>query len=170
MSYPMWEAIAETPWWMYAFFLWLLFLAYDSTQARIVPLKLSVISSLVFAISPVLAIMFFIHFTLKTILILSGTILVGSVLGWIQFYLQKIKILKNKAAFYYPGSWSLFVLIFLGLAAKWYFGFNIYASLRMNMLSQYTIPVAIFASLILGLAIGRTSYLLKRVKTGPFKE
>jgi hypothetical protein len=38
-SYSIWGAFAETPWWIYMFFIWLLFISWQTTKPQTLPSK-----------------------------------------------------------------------------------------------------------------------------------
>ncbi|MBX3709590.1 MAG: hypothetical protein KIT56_08535 [Gammaproteobacteria bacterium] len=172
MSYRFWEAVAETPWWIHWMLLCFIYLAYLGTKPRIIFLKSAVIIQGISMGLLIIALFFFAKITLHNILICSSVTLTGIFLGWSEFRYSKVKAIKNKSQIYLPGSWNLFILIFIFVIANYYMDMSHHYIISIETLKQEKFMKFFLAlsGLSIGLFIGRTYYLVHCLKNGPFLE
>lgn len=171
MSYSIWGTIAETPWWLYLFFLGILNIVWRSTKTQNINMTFSLIMPWIVNGIFIFALAASIRFDLHKLTPMLYPLIPGIFLGWLQFRLRCIKAIKSQSQFHIPGSWSLLIILFALITAKMYYfgyGFNI----NLNTFTQdNTISIIILlCGLITGLSIGKTYYLYRCMKYGPFLE
>lgn len=168
MNQSIWEIAANTPWWVYPFFFYLMHVGYRASKPRIVPIRQIFILPFIFV--PLSLSVFFIHSlaTFQNIAIWFGACLVGTIAGWLQFNALKIKAIKNEAKLYVPGTWSLMVIILIIFAVKYYFGFEFSTNPDALLQSQYISAFLFLYGFFAGLFIGRLAYSMRCIKIGPY--
>ena len=168
MNHAHWETIANTPWWLYVFFIYLSWMAYLATKPRLVPVKSIFIFPVFFITLSIISLYLSARWNLLYISIWAAALVTGTLLGWLQFRLLKIKAVKNKSLLYMPGTWSLLVIIFTLFIAKFYFGFD--GAIHPNQLSNphFIRWIFLLYGIFTGLFIGRITYAVRCLKKGPF--
>lgn len=162
------ETIASTPWWFYVLVVLVVKLAFIATKPRLVEIKKLFVMPIVFISISILIFAYTYKINPTTIGIWLSTLMAGTLLGFLHFRFLKIKAVKEKAALYFPGSKSLFVLILVLFAARYYF------NTHLNIDPQTLLQPATLARLIplygffTGVFIGKAWYALRCVKVGPF--
>jgi hypothetical protein len=168
MTASIWESIADTPWWMYLGFIGLFALSWSATKPREIPIRNLLATPLVFIPFSLLCISFTLPINALNIGIWVVTAALGTVLGWWQFRLMKIKAIKDKLMIHMPGTRSLFIFMFLISAAKYFYGFSFSDYLALFTQVKYAKPILGGYGLLTGLLIGKVFYCLRCVKVGPF--
>lgn len=171
ISYTTWEAIAETPWYIY-FLIWVLFyLGYLSTKPRLIRVKPEIASQTFSIAIFITALIALIPITLHNFSILIGGSVVGCLLGYAHFYFGRISALRDKWLVFVPGSYSILVIVTTLVLAKYYFyGHRFFISIEIIRDPRYLPIFMSFSGLAIGLFLGRMYYLLRCVKSGPFFE
>ena len=120
-----WEALVNTPWWVYVIFVYVLIFGIRATKTRIVSL------SRMFII-PIILIALSINELLTTVqpvwynfFIWVIAILIGIYLGWLQIYHFKILIDRKKHLIQTPGTWTTLILLLIIFSTKYYFGYQL---------------------------------------------
>lgn len=169
MNNSIWEVIAETPWWFYLLFIYLLNIARLLSRTRIMPIKNLIIFPAIFFALSLIGIFFMIKLNVQNILIYFEMLLLGSFLGWLHFRLQKIKALKNEAKLVIPGSWTLAVIVIILFATRFYFRYEL-LQINPDILRQpeYASYFMLFYGLITGLFLGRLAFAIHCYKRGPY--
>jgi hypothetical protein len=162
-----WQIVAGTPWWVYVLFIYLMRLGFYATKSHIIPVKKIFIMPMIFLVLSIVS-MFGMALNAFNLSIWVASILVGAVLGWLQYKALRIKAVKNKASLYVPGTWSLLIIITLIFSIKYYFGYTISIDPNVLMQPQYTAWILGLYGLFSGLFIGRLTYALRCIKVGPF--
>ncbi len=169
MSNSIWETIALTPWWTYVVIWYLLYLSFKAAKPRIVSLNTFIFLHILTTSFILIGLFYLVEMNLPHILICLASALVGVLLGWLHFRAHKIKALKNEAKFYMPGSWVLLILIILLVIAKYYyFGSQLLFNPTVFKQEKFTPYILTITGLVIGLFIGRTLYLLRCIKYGPY--
>lgn len=169
MSYSIWGAIAETPWWIYLFFLAIFNTSYQSTKPHNVSMKSALIMPLIFTGMLIVSLAISATFDKHTFLLMLYALIPGIIAGWLQLRLRRVQAIKSQSQFHIPGSWSLLIILFALITAKIYFfgyGFNI----SMQTLTQNMPTIIVLSGFVIGLSIGRMIYLYRCMKYGPFLE
>jgi hypothetical protein len=168
MPYSFWEAVAETPWWIYWLLCCLFYFAYSATKPRIIFLKSALITESVLIVLLLLLLASIAPFNILNILLFMALSGMGTVLGWLQFWYSGIKIIKNKVQFYSPGTWSIFIFISVILFLKYYFlgPRFLFGPVIMDQVYAHRF-LAASVGLWVGLFIGRASYAFRCMKQGP---
>ena len=167
MTDSIWEAIANTPWWVFVLFIFLVRIGLLARKPHIISMKqLLILPIMFFALS--LVAIFNLKFQTINLLLWAGAILFGIVLGWLHFRLLKISAIKEKAMLYVPGSWNVLIIILTLFALKYYYNYEI--ALNSQMLNNPKIIMVLMLSygLFTGLFIGRITYAFRCLRTGPY--
>ena len=166
MSDSIWVKIAETPWWVYVIWIYLFYVSFLTTKPRIIPLqKLFLIPSLFLSISIVCMILI-LPFTLTNIFVLLGMLVLGVLLGWLQFRIMKIQAIKEGANLYIPGTWSGCIIILSLLFIKYYSGYQFELDPNLLLQPKFASIILAFSGLCAGLFLGRVAYSLRCLKVG----
>lgn len=171
MTYATWEAIAETPWWIYFMIFVLMLMSYQATKPRYIHLKpelaLQVISFALFST----IVCYYVSFSLNHISLIVASSVMGYVLGWTHFRIRKIQAVIGHYTVYVPGSLFPFCIIPCLIAAKyWYFGNSYTIDIDLLHTPIYQNYLSILFGFSLGLFFGRITILLQRLRMGPFIE
>jgi len=168
MTNSIWNILAETPWWVYVLFIYLIRLGIKATKPQTVPLKNLLLLPLAFFTLSCLSIYFSLKITALHIALWSLALLVGSFLGFLQGRLLKIKAIKHESQLHFPGSWSLLIMLLIIFASKYYLGHE--TAIDPAILTQPSSAAAMFAlyGLMTGLFFGRVGYAIKCIKVGPY--
>ncbi|VVC76525.1 hypothetical protein AQUSIP_18410 [Aquicella siphonis] len=171
MPYAFWEAVAETPWWIYLLIFGIFYIAYRSTKPRFAAVRPIMINnglmiSFLFAGWATM-----VEINARQIGILSGAAVAGILIGWLHFRFSGIKAVKNKSLIRMPGSWILFAVILLMVAAKYYyFGYTYTLDMEVIKQGKYHSLISGAVGLIFGMFMGRMYYLLQCLKYGPYTD
>lgn len=165
MSYTLWEYIAETPWWFYLILIGMFRVAYLTTKPRFIFIKPLFFSQVMYIIFITIVFFSMIKLSLPNMPIFLSLLGLGSLFGWLHFRFKQIKVIKDKSQFYIPGTWLFFISLFILIPAKYYY-FGSQVTMDMNLFQQEKwIPLIYgFSGMIIGLAVGRTFYLLQAVR------
>lgn len=168
MSFSFWQSVANTPWWFFAFCIYLFYVAYYATKGHIIPLKMLYLLPIVFIALFVIS-MFTMTITLANTGIWIGMLCLGMLLGWLQFRFLKVKAIKNENSLYIPGTWSAFIFIFIFLVSQYSPSYRLTFNISQFMHGEYTIYLLCLYGIGLGITLGRLIYSLRCVKVGPFE-
>ena len=162
-------AIAETPWWTYLIFIYFIRISLYTTRPRIVPIQNLIIFPLVllsFMLIGFYSIKEWIH--LRIILMSLFALIVGVGLGWLQFFLLKIKAVRNEAKLYLPGTWTLFCVVLIMFVFRCYYSYYLFLDPQLFFTQGFAIYYTLFFALAVGLFIGRLACALRRIQIGPY--
>lgn len=169
MPHAFWEAVAEIPWWIYLFVMGAFFLAYRSTKPRLVAVKPVIIANGLMMSFLFAAWITVVRISVFQILILLSTLAAGFILGWLHFRFMGIQAARHKPLIRLPGSWFLFVVVLLIIAAKYYFlGYTYTLDMEIIKQGQYHSLISSIVGLIFGMFLGRMFFLYQCLKSGPF--
>jgi hypothetical protein len=168
MQTSIWEKIADTPWWFFLFVIGFISLAWVATKPKIIPIKNLLLMPAIYIPFSLLSIALTIPINRIVVLLwLTGT-LTGIVIGWLHFRILNIKAVKNKSSLYVPGTWSLFGLILLITATKYYYGYSLMIDPKIFIQAEYVNYFITLYGLFAGIFIGKIIYSLRCIKVGPF--
>lgn len=168
MTISIWERIADTPWWVYALFVYVAMVCFIATKPHTVTLKSLYITSAIFIPISIISICLVLPFSFYNMLIWAIATLAGAALGWLQFKVMKIKAIKQESKLHIPGTWSIFLLAGLVLVANYYYGDTIKLDLSLLLLPKYTPYVLAIYGVLSGLFIGKIIYSRRCIKSGPY--
>lgn len=168
MNPSFWEAIANTPWWVYALLIYLIRLGLLATKPRIVTLnKLSLLPTIF---------VFFSLFTMYSTAQLNFTnfsfwvlaLLLGGLFGWLHFVALKIRAIENQSKIHLPGTWSFLFFILVIFSAQYYLHYE--SNIDPTFFTRPHILNWLFVGygFLSGLFLGRILYALRCIKSGPF--
>ena len=171
MSYSVWGALAETPWWIYLSLVWFFFIAYYATKPKVVAFKNIAIYPFIplVAVLTVIPFLFDISQTKAGILLLS--IFPGLVFGYLQFRFSGTRSIKNTSTFYLPGSWAIFVVLITLISIKLYYSHHAINIDFSTLKHEYTTTaMVLICGFCLGIQIARLMGFYRCMKVGPFRE
>jgi len=171
MSYTAWETIAETPWWVFFIISLLMYAAYSATKPRYLYVKSQLITQGISLFLLSLIVTYFVPFTLDNLGLLFLGLILGFVTGKAHFHYLKLKALEGRFVVYLPGSWlALLIIPSVVFIKYWYFGTNYTIDLDLLHTPFYQHWLATLSGLSFGLFFGRTSILLRCLRSGPYLE
>lgn len=164
MPTSIWETIASTSWWYFVFVACLCKMAFAASKPHIIPIKRAYFFPSLFFIVSMITLYFIIPFNFMHFTTWSCAILLGMIIGWMQFTIKKIKVMKNPAQLHFPGSWNLFLVIFVLLVTKFYFNFDIFFDVEQLKQPPYSFLLVFSYGLVAGLFAGRLIYITRSLK------
>lgn len=165
MSYQIWNAIAETPWWMFLMITSLLYIAYFPTKKRAFAFRPFIINQCLYIGFLIIVLFFVTNITISNLALFGSFLLVGMMAGWMHYRFNGIYVNKATLQIHMPGSWILFFLTLAIIPAKYYFfGTSNIDLLDLAKQEKFILYSSNLACLVVGLTIGRTYYLLRCVK------
>ena len=84
-----WDIISDTPWWVFVLFVYLMQIGYQATKPRTIHIGRLLILPVLFITCSSVTILTTMHFSFFNLAIWTGTLLLGSALGWLQFHRLK---------------------------------------------------------------------------------
>lgn len=168
MTTSIWETVANTPWWVFVLFTYLVIVGYLASRPRIVPIKKLVILPTLFIALSCFNIYKVFTLTNEHIVIWLGMLVIGFGLGWLQFKKLNIKAIKEQAAIMIPGTWTLLLIIVLIFSLRYYYGYQL--ALNPNIFNDpKTANILLSAyGLTAGLFSGRLAFAWRCLKVGPY--
>lgn len=169
MSDTIWQTLAETPWWIYLIIIFLARLSLAAFKPHVIHIKNLIVSPVIFLGLSLFMMFMNIHFSFFCFTLWSVFILLGIPLGYLQFYVRRIKA-ANKTQLYVPGTKSLLITILFLIIFIFYFlaRTDYFFSLQLFLQAKYTPWLFSFYGLSIGFLIGRLVYSLRCLKVGPF--
>lgn len=163
-----WEMVANTPWWVYLIFTYLIYISFLATKPRVISFRQLLILPSIFITLSIISLSTILQIDAYNIFLWSSALFLGIPLGWLQFFLQKIKAIKNESKLYIPGTWSLFFFCLFIFAAKYYYSFELAIDPKSIASSPYAPYILLLYGLFTGLFIGKLFYSLQCYKSGPY--
>lgn len=163
-----WTAFANTPFWVYGLFFYLVYVGYRASNTRIIALKKIFIIPLILTSMSVHTLIDAFDIGFLEVGAWSGAITVGAVLGWLEVYRQHIHIRvdKMKHLILVPGSWMSLALILAIFGTKYYFGYELSTDPELADQSSFEYAMLSVSGFCSGLSIGRViCYVRKYMKS-----
>ena len=158
------EFIANTPWWVYPIFLYLIGLGWVSHQPRVIALYRIFIIPTLLSIWSLHTLYNRYTATLQHSGIWVIAVVLGTWAGWWSFYRLAILADKRKRLVRLPGGWTPLVLIVLVFMIRYYFTL-LHARYPLSLISPpFVYADLILTSLIIGLFLGRALRILHDYK------
>lgn len=167
-SFSLWQTLADTSWWYYAFFIYLMQISWLATKPRKTSLRNIFLIPVIFLVTAISGVIFILHPNLNDIAMALGACCAGFPIGWLHFRLIRIKAIKDENKLHIPGTWSMFIIIFLLLTAKYYYGWTFGMDINAVKFGAYNRELMILYGLVTGLMMGRLYYSVRCMKRGPF--
>lgn len=168
MTYTIWASIANTPWWIFAFFLYLIWIGAAATTPRIVSFRSLFILPSLFLLLSFAAMTATVKLDLLHFLSWQVCVVFGIGLGYLQCRLLKMKALKNERALYIPGTYSLLILLAVIFILKFYSGFDLGFLPSFLLHGDHSQWLVGAYGLGMGLFIGQFLYAFRCLKNGPY--
>lgn len=161
------QIIIGTPWWVYALFIYLIWIGIIASKTRVVSLKKLFIVPIIFGFISIHTLVTSFQMSALTITTWSGAIVLGTLLGWIQIHRYTLKIDKIHHLVQVPGTWSTLIFILIIFATKYYFGYELAVDPKLAEQSLFEFSMLAISGVFTGLFIGRLICYLYRFKTNP---
>ena len=159
-----WIALSNTPWWVYALFIYLMIIGIKASKTRVLSIKKLFIIPVIFTCLSIhtLTTSFDIH--VMEVSAWGSAMLIGTLFGWAEVYRQHmhIRVDKVKHLIQVPGSWITLALILIIFASKYYFGYELDRDPELIHQNAFEYSMLIVSGTCTGLFIGRAlCYLFK---------
>lgn len=157
-----WEIALQTPWWVYALFVYLMYVGVKASRPSELPLKVLFIIPIIFTYMSVHTLLVSFKVDGSSVSIWATSILVGTFLGYLQIFRVKLTVDREKGLIRVPGTWSTLIIIFIIFATKYYFGYELAVdpALASNTIFEFTALGV--SGLCTGMFIGRLICYLHR--------
>jgi hypothetical protein len=168
--YEFWQHVAETPWWIYLFFVYLIIIGLKARHPRVISQPAIYLGPLIIVSTYILIFQYAAPPNWSQIGKGVAVLPLGIFIGWGQFKLLGVKSLRNKKQLHIPGSMSAFIIIIALFCSKYYFspGYDIDPAQLQD--PKYLNTLTLSCGLITGLLIGRLLYATRCLRTGPYIE
>jgi len=168
MTMSIWEKIAEVPWWTYPVFFYLIKISLSATKPHYITLKQLLFIPSSFIVLSAIGMYFKIPLTAYHSFIWIGTVFIGIAIGWLHFFIFRIKAIKHTSQLYLPGNYSVIALT-IGMFTAYCFGYPV-SDLVSWLITPNAAPMLMgLYGLFTGLFIGRLIYAYRCIKHGPYR-
>lgn len=153
-----------TPWYVYLILIYLIFIGIKSVKGGVVPLKKLFFIPILFLWMSADEIIKHVHMTPKYIIASIVGLVLGSILGWLQYHMLQIRVDQKNKLLEIEGSWFGAFLILITFIVKYYVG---YSFTMNNMSSTTTCTLLLISSILTGAFLGRLIYGIQKLRAGP---
>lgn len=156
----MWDILSGAPWWVYALFLYLMFIGIQSTKPRTISVRRLVIFPLIFVVWSLWSLYGHVAMVGNALIIYWIVFLfIGAYCGRKEVQSWKLRVDRAKGLITIPGNYSTMILVLVIFVLKFVWGY--YYATAAN--PPYSIYVAdtITSSLFTGFFVGRSAFFLK---------
>lgn len=163
-----WVALSNTPWWVYALFIYLVMIGIKASNTRVISIKKLFIIPVIFTYLSIHTLITSFDIHVLEVSIWGSAILIGTLFGWAEVFRQHrhIKVDKTKHLIQVPGSWMTLILILVIFASKYYFGYELDQDPELIHQNAFEYSMLIVSGICTGLFIGRAlCYLNKYINT-----
>ena len=171
-AFEFWQAVANTPWWAYLYFLYMIVLSFRTTKPQQIPIKLLIIYPIVFALLSFACMIWLIHVTPKNISYWAAAIVAGIIIGWAQYRIKNVKAIQDSKALYVPRTYLFVAFICAAIFAKFYYGYSpnlMSMHISITTFSKiWSDKLMVLSGLLIGLLCGRFLYARKVIDHGPY--
>lgn len=112
METTIWDTIADTPWWVGFTYVALIYSGYLATKARLVPFKYLRKTTISFVIATFIVLIVLKRFSLPALCSWLAMLILGSIIGWLQYRIMKVKANGPSGLIRLPGNWISICIIF----------------------------------------------------------
>tara|TARA_B100002051_G_C16490872_1_gene512808 strand:- start:135 stop:656 length:522 start_codon:yes stop_codon:yes gene_type:complete len=160
-------ALTHTPFWVYAIFLYCVFVGYKGTKGGVVPFGKMLAMPIVFTVLSLENV--YNHFAITYVVVVTYllALVVGAALGMVFAKRVGLEVDRKKGLLKFPGSYSTLILILLIFAVKYYFGYELGADPDLADNTHFELSMLSASSLVTGVFIGRALYYYRCLKKGP---
>lgn len=171
-AFKFWQSVANTPFWMYLFFLYVIALSYRTTKPQVVPYTAVKLAPLGVAALSLICMFTFLQVTMTNLIYLLTTMTAGLIIGWIQYRIKNIQADTDRKTIHLPGTYVLCIAVCCAIFAKFYYSYTPdYAdfSVPLGSISDaYSDKIMALLGLSCGLMLGRFIYAKKVMREGPY--
>lgn len=168
MTNSVWEIAANTPWWVYLLFIYLVRMGFLARKPRTVPVRMLFILPSILIVFSIFSLYHIVQLNAANLLIWLGAIFLGIGIGWLQYYSLRIKAVRNEEKLYVPGTWGLLIIVLVIFAIKFYFGYELTIDPSLFLQAKYSFWLLSVYGFFTGLFLGRLIYALRCIKSGPY--
>lgn len=159
------QTLLDTPWWVYAIFIYVIYRAIVALRTRIIPVK----NLFIF---PVIIVMLtgrtlLTMTTLSLVLVINGLIAFVSafIIGWWLTKIRKIKVDRQQGLLQVQRSWISLIVLLVIFGIHYYVGYMnaVYPEIAQQLFFVHCIFT--LNSIIMGIIVGRLAHYLYCYKT-----
>lgn len=150
----------ETPWWVYALFVFLVLIGLKATKPRWITLRQLLILPVVFMILSVFWLTERLHGQYYDLIFWLIGLSIGTFFGWLLVRPWKIEVDKHKKALALPPTWSSLILILLFFAVRYFFSYHY--EVHPEAASHLFLADSIASGTMTGIFIGRSVQLFQK--------
>ena len=163
-----WQIIANTPWWIAPLFCYLMYLGYLANKPRTLSYASLLRAPLIFTAFTIVAMFTYLNHTPLNILIWLATLIIGTIMGWLNFKLTKVKAIKDERKLALPGTWMLWIFSIGIFTAKFYYHYDFMLDLETVKQPHFQYALCTLYGFFTGLFIGKIIYARHALKFGPY--
>lgn len=173
-AFKFWQSVANTPWWMYLFFLYLILLSYRTTKPQRIALIALQLGPGFYLLVSLASMIWLINTTPKNVAYWAAALTGGVLVGWLQFRIKNVKAIEDTKILQVPGTFLFLAFICTAIFAKFYYGYTpdliaMYVNLSLStMIKSQSDRVMLLLGLLTGLLSGRFLYARKVIQHGPY--
>lgn len=154
--------LTNTPWWVYIFFIFLVFIGLRGTKPRTVPINQILLLPTIFAIWNILWLAERTQEHLYLIWFWIVGLFVGCFIGWQTVMAWHIYADHKRKVISLPGTWTTLIFILLVFCARYYFVYTY--EYHPHAAPHLFTADALISGLFTGIFIGRTFELYRKYK------
>ncbi len=151
------DLLSGTPWWVYLIFLYLLWIGFQASKPRKIPLRRLFILPLLLTVWSLYGLFLRMDGRYGYFVVWIVALLVGGALGWVWVRKWKATVNWHEKTINLPGSWSVLIFVLIIFVAKYWFGYTY----SVNPESVYNPTIflsdAIISGFITGIFVGRVA-------------
>jgi hypothetical protein len=167
-SHVIWQAIANTPWWVFALFVYLIKVGYTATRPRIIPINAMLIIPTIFLALATIGLFKLTNLNGVRFAWWLSAIIVGGSLGWHLCKSMGITAIKDSQRIHVPGTWSVLIIFLILFIIKYFLNYEMttHADFLKHALARDLLLISYGGTT--GFFIGRIYYAIHCVKNGPY--
>lgn len=163
------EILADTPWWVFLLFTYLMWVGFSATKPHQVHIKTLMLFPVMLFVFSIMS-LFAAQFTVGHFLLWLSALGLGTSLGWLHYQSLRIKADKHTKKILVPGTWILLLIILCVFIVKFYFGYELAIHPHFIFQPKYYIGLLLVYGLLTGLFLGRFLYARHCLRAGPYLE
>jgi len=168
MSPTIWDTLANTPWWIYPLYYYLLRTGYLATKSRFVPLRTLRLFTLFFVLSTFALLLGSQQLSVTKFGLWLASLAGGALIGWLQFRLMRIKSKPQEALIRVPGNWLIICGAIAMIIIQLFKGYDYYLHLAQQVAPIFLSWLPVVYGVLGGIFMGKLIYANRCMKVGPY--
>ncbi len=149
------QAAANTPWWVYALLIYLIIVGIKASKTRVVSLKKLFIIPAFFVYMSIHTLLNSVTIDIFSLSIWSGSILFGTLIGWMQITNTKVKVDRKKNLVEIEGTWTTLIYILIIFTTKYFFGYELAVDPELARQTTFEFALLATSGICTGLFVGK---------------